>query len=1271
MLHKRRNGRSRRPLFIELLEDRTLLSGVVTALQDPLTGVLRITGDAGNNHITISQIAPGVLRVAGDINIAPPPSRPDVTSVNGVAFADFTLASISAIDITMLNGTDRVTMTGFSILGNITITAGSGVDTFSLNSIQTNAGIISIIASGSDMITESDVVAGSSIITTGPGPATITQSNVTLGFDIINTTGAANISIVNSTFRPPPRSWAIGVLTINADTTVVYSNSTTNTVYLDKINVGPTTINVATGPGNQQAKDNFTFDNSTLQGAAIQIGAETAGSATTNTVDISRDIVTGTGDNANPADPAKNLSVFLLNQSGVSGVLADGTTPAPAPGNGSINNLTMNNVQFTNGGNLNVRVDDGLTYVNSSNVLIAASTVLMELVDTSGVINLTLGDHFQSVMLGTGTIGLNDLDAGVLNVSIGNDNDIIVISANLVGDGGNETISIGDVTTSPIGGSAAPSPSVLINGVWSNDGDENVTILLGNNNRIDLGAGWPITVNETVGGNLTIGPRVAGQGNGWNLTVANTSVGGTLNITMGNGGPGITETLTLSNVIANDLNITLDSKASDTPDGNPNAGVTISLVNVQVNDPLGGLSLIDLGAGADALTMTLVNVVEALNVILSSGINIVVAQSVTTGFGIIDGGSGPSNLYVDRGGNFGYFIIRFAGQLAGPNPPVMEASNLSLSASAVNQGDTVTLTGTFSQPGDPDGHTVTIDWGDGTANTQLQLAPGVFTFNATHQYLNEPPTGTSFKITATVANSAGDMAKASISITVNDVPPVIPVGGLQLNSTAVVGIPFSLAGTFIDPDMSNPHQVVINWGDGSSPTSFTVGAGVFTFGPVSHTYQTSSPPDSPFTIQVTISDEDKVSTSASARVTVIGGVPSGSPTGSPVPSLTLSGASRVNEGSTYTLDLSSRLPTGTTISSVTITWGDGQVQTVAGNPSSVTHVYSEGPNNYTILAQAADQSGTLAANNTVGVQVMDMPPTLTLAGPNSANPLSPYTLSLSSSDPGTDPITGWTISWGDGTTDSVVGDPSSVTHSYALEHRNYTISAQATNGDGTFSAGNTMTVNMAFATANENFIAQVYLDLLGRPVDLGGLQSWTAHLQDGMSRAEVVLWITQSLEYRTLEVEQLYQTYLGREADPEGLRGDIVALGAGVTIDQIKAAILSSDEYFSQRANGSLTGYFSALYTDVLGRSAIPSEIETWLAGEPADVSRTTLASQFITSMEANQFLVQSLYQKYLNRNADADGLSGFVQSRANGATVEAVIASILGSDEYYQRAVS
>src|SRR5262249_14926584 len=128
---------------------------------------------------------------------------------------------------------------------------------------------------------------------------------------------------------------------------------------------------------------------------------------------------------------------------------------------------------------------------------------------------------------------------------------------------------------------------------------------------------------------------------------------------------------------------------------------------------------------------------------------------------------------------------------------------------------------------------------------------------------------------------------------------------------------------------------------------------------------------------------------------------------------------------------------------------------------------------------------------------------------------------------------------------------------------------------------------------------------------------------------------------------------------------------AGATIDQVKAGILGSDEYFSTRANGTLNGFVSALYYDVLGRSGTPSEIQGWVLAEQADLSRSGLASVFIGTAEANRFMSQNLYLKYLHRNADAVGLNAFIQARQNGATEEDVIAAFLASDEYYKQAIA
>src|SRR5207253_2759402 len=83
------------------------------------------------NAITITPASAGVLRIAGDPVSAP--ATP--THVNNADFMDFTLSSVTGINIQYLNGNDRVTMRGFSVPGDISVSAGSGSDTFSLDTV--------------------------------------------------------------------------------------------------------------------------------------------------------------------------------------------------------------------------------------------------------------------------------------------------------------------------------------------------------------------------------------------------------------------------------------------------------------------------------------------------------------------------------------------------------------------------------------------------------------------------------------------------------------------------------------------------------------------------------------------------------------------------------------------------------------------------------------------------------------------------------------------------------------------------------------------------------------------------------------------------------------------------------------------------------------------------------------------------------------------------------------------------------------------------------
>jgi hypothetical protein len=184
-------------------------------------------------------------------------------------------------------------------------------------------------------------------------------------------------------------------------------------------------------------------------------------------------------------------------------------------------------------------------------------------------------------------------------------------------------------------------------------------------------------------------------------------------------------------------------------------------------------------------------------------------------------------------------------------------------------------------------------------------------------------------------------------------------------------------------------------------------------------------------------------------------------------------------------------------------------------------------------------------------------------------------------------------------------------------------------------------------------------------VDAAGLATWTRMLARGASRQNVVQAIENTGDYRTALVQSLYQTFLHRPADPAGLAAGIKYLATGHTDEQAAALLLGSGEYFQKRGGGTVTGFLTALYRDVFGRLIDPAS-QAFFSNELAHgTARTAVAYQVLTSVQAEQTLVQSLYRKYLGKSGDAASVSTFVQRLQQGGRDEEIIANLLGTTTY------
>ena len=83
------------------------------------------------------------------------------------------------------------------------------------------------------------------------------------------------------------------------------------------------------------------------------------------------------------------------------------------------------------------------------------------------------------------------------------------------------------------------------------------------------------------------------------------------------------------------------------------------------------------------------------------------------------------------------------------------------------------------------------------------------------------------------------------------------------------------------------------------------------------------------------------------------------------------------------------------------------------------------------------------------IHVTNAAPELITSGAASVTAGQLYALNLSANDPGDDTITSWVINWGDGTIETIPGNPASTTHIYSQPGFTYNILASATDEDGT------------------------------------------------------------------------------------------------------------------------------------------------------------------------------------------------------------------------------
>jgi len=327
---------------------------------------------------------------------------------------------------------------------------------------------------------------------------------------------------------------------------------------------------------------------------------------------------------------------------------------------------------------------------------------------------------------------------------------------------------------------------------------------------------------------------------------------------------------------------------------------------------------------------------------------------------------------------------------------------------------------------DSDGsvNSASIDWGDGTAATQLNC-DGNCLFNGSHTYTSP---GTFNATLTSIDNTGASSQPVTQTITVTPVQPpactlsVLPIGGPAPLTVTATGN--CIAGT--SPIASS----TIDFGDGSGAQSGASG---------SHVYNSPGT----FTVTVTATDGNALSGSATQSVTV-------GPAQAPACTLSVipnSGAAPLSVTATGNCTPGSRPIAGTTLD-----FGDGSA---AQSGASVTHKYTTA-GTFTVKLTAIDTSGlSSTVTQIVTVTPAVAPACILTVAPNSG-PAPLDVTATGSCTAGTSPIASTTLDFGDG---SASQNGSSGTHRYNSAGT-FTVKVTATDING-LSGSATQTVTVA------------------------------------------------------------------------------------------------------------------------------------------------------------------------------------------------------------------
>jgi len=399
--------------------------------------------------------------------------------------------------------------------------------------------------------------------------------------------------------------------------------------------------------------------------------------------------------------------------------------------------------------------------------------------------------------------------------------------------------------------------------------------------------------------------------------------------------------------------------------------------------------------------------------------------------------------------------------------PIVDAG----SNQTADEGEVVSFSGFFTDPGSADTHMIQWNFGDGSTFTGTQMPRHTYADNG------------AYTVTLTVTDDDGGTTSDTLEVTVSNVAPTVEAGPDQ---TAYEGDTVNFNGAFTDPGLTDTHTLEWDLGDGSPIASGTLTP--------SHVYADNGA----YTVTLTVTDDDGGTTSDTLEVTV-----------NNVPPTVEAGLDRtVNEGDTVNFSGSFTDPGSADTHTVEWDFGDSSLANGTLTPS---HVYADN-GVYTVTLTVTDDEG-VPGSNTFTVTVNNVAPTVEAGSDQTVTEGQTVSLDPATfNDLGTLDTHTATIDWGDGTapdvgvvTETPSGPPGltsgangtvSGRHVYA-DDGTYTVTVTVTDNEGASGSDTlTVTVNNVTPTTAYTIIGDFCGPNFGPPdgyVDVWDLMQFADH----------------------------------------------------------------------------------------------------------------------------------------------------------------------------------